>query len=162
MPYNHLCGETPPAWCTQPACRCAVNGSSTGPLSHWNGRWNALRAAIAPWIDNGTISGVQIGDEFGDKFVEATQLAAGGPNWRAHMIAALVRQGLPRPWLPVVAEAAGAPADLAKLKKFVGRYRDVLQREGGKAVSQLVAQQPEASKIFDALRKAKTQRIEDL
>ena len=58
-----------------------------------------------------------------------------------------------------VAEAAGVPADLPKLKKFVGRYRDVLQREGGKAVAQLVLQQPEEGAVFDKLKEAPMQRL---
>jgi len=69
------------------------------------------------WWMNAVLMGVQIGNEFGEKFVEATRLAAEGPDWRAHMIAALVRQGLPRPWLPVVVEAAGGQAaDVGRLK----------------------------------------------
>ena len=110
------------------------------------------------WWTNAVLMGVQTGDAFGENFAEAAGLAP-GDGWRARLVGALAHAALPTAWLPIVAEVAGAPADLPKLKKFVGRYRDVLQREGGKAVTQLVAQQPEASKIFDALREAKTQRV---
>jgi hypothetical protein len=110
------------------------------------------------WWTNAVLMGVQTGDAFGNGFVEAARLAA-GDGWRARLVGALARAALPAAWLPIVAEATGAPADLAKLKKFVGRYRDVLQREGGKAVAQLALQQPEAGVVFDALKKAKTQRL---
>ena len=104
--------------------------------------------------------GVQIGDEFGDKFVKATRLEAEGPGWRAHMIAALVRQRLPRPWLPVVVEAAGGKAaDVGRLKAFVGRYADVIQREGGTAVPQLALQHPDEGIVFQKLRAVPTQRL---
>ena len=111
------------------------------------------------WWTNAVLMGVQTGDAFGDAFAEAAGLAAGEGGWRARLVAALVREALPAAWLPIVAEAAGAPAELAKLRKFVGRYRDVIQREGGKAVAQLVLQQPEAGVVFDALKEAKMQRL---
>ena len=110
------------------------------------------------WWTNAVLMGVQTGDSFGDALVEAAGLAT-GQGWRSRLVTALAHEGLPAAWLPIVAEAAGAPADLAKLKKFVGRYRDVLQREGGKAVAQLVLQQPETSAVFDRLREVPLQRL---
>ena len=112
------------------------------------------------WWMNAVLMGVQIGDEFGDKFVQATRLVCEGPDWRAHMIAALVRQGLPRAWLPVVVEAAGGKAaDVGRLKAFVGRYADVIQREGGTAVPQLALQHPDEGILFEKLRAVLTQRL---
>ena len=63
MPYNHLCGDVKPAWCNYLSCMCAVGNSTSGPLSHWRSRWAALRVALAPFIENGTVKGVQMGDE---------------------------------------------------------------------------------------------------
>ena len=120
--------------------------------------YTAKRPRGDVWWTNAVLMGVQTGDAFGKNFVEAARLAP-GDGWRARLVGALAHAALPTAWLPIVAEVAGVPADLPKLKKFVGRYRNVLQCEGGKAVTQLVAQQPEASKIFDALREAKTQRV---
>ena len=112
------------------------------------------------WWMNAVLMGMQIGDEFGDKFVEATRLAAEGPDSRAHVTAALVRQGLPRSWLPVVVEAAGGKAaDVGRLKAFVGRYADVIQREGGTAVPQLALQHPDEGIVFQKLRAVPTQRL---
>ena len=113
-----------------------------------------------PWWTNAVLMGVQEGDAFGERFVEAAGLApAGVKEWRSRLVTALAHAGIPGAWLSIVAEAAGAPADYGKLKKFVGRYRDVLQREGGKAVAQLVVQQPETGAVFDQLRAAPLQRL---
>ena len=38
------------------------------------------------------------------------------------------------------------------MKRFVGKYRDVLEREGGAAVAQLASQQPATSIVFQALQ----------
>ena len=43
------------------------------------------------WWTNAVLMGVQIGDAFGGRFAEAAGLAAEGPDWRAHVIAALGR-----------------------------------------------------------------------
>jgi hypothetical protein len=63
MPYDHLCGEEKPGW--QGGCRHPGDGSGrgNGTLSNWETRWLTLRSALAPYIDNGTIAGVQMGDE---------------------------------------------------------------------------------------------------
>jgi hypothetical protein len=82
-----------------------------------------------------------------------------GEGWRACLVTALAHAGLPSAWLPIVAEAAGAPAEYPRLKRFVGRYRDVLQREGGKAVAQLALQQPQTSVVLDLLQRAPLQRL---
>ena len=63
MPFNHLCGDVKPAWCNYLTCECAVGNSTNTSLSHWRHRWAALRAALDPWIQNGTVKGVQMGDE---------------------------------------------------------------------------------------------------
>ena len=40
-----------------------------------------------------------------------------------------------------------------QMKSFVGKFRDVLQREGGAAVAQLASQQPDESVVFEASKK---------
>ena len=105
------------------------------------------------WWTNAVFMGVQTGDAFGERFVEAAGLEA---PWRRGVVTALAREALPAAWLPTVAEAAGG--DVARLKAFVGRYRDVLQREGAKAVAQLAAQQPDDA-LFRALQERPEQRL---
>jgi len=113
-----------------------------------------------PWWTNAVLMGVQTGDAFGERFVEAAGLGGeAGEGWRARLVTALAHAGLPGAWLPIVAEAAGAPAEYAKLKRFAGRNRDVLQREGGKAVAQLVLQQPQTSVVLDLLKSTPLQRL---
>ena len=73
------------------------------------------------WWTNAVFMGVQTGDAFGEHFVEAAGLEA---PWRRGVVTALAREALPAAWLPTVAEAAGG--DVARLKTYVGRYRDVL------------------------------------
>ena len=113
-----------------------------------------------PWWTNAVLMGVQEGDAFGERFVEAAGLGgAASDGWRARLVTALAHAGLPGAWLPIVAEAAGSATEYAKLKRFVGRNRDVLQREGGKAVAQLALQQPQTSAILDALKSVPLQRL---
>ena len=45
-----------------------------------------------------------------------------------------------------------------QMKSFVGKYRDVLQREGGTAVLQLATQQPDESVVFRALGNARVEQ----
>jgi hypothetical protein len=131
----------------------AMRAIATGGVRLLDFRWDV-------WWTNTVFMGVQTGDAFGGALAEAAGLAeVEGGGWRSRVVTALARTGLPTAWLPTVAEAAGALADLPRLKRFVGRYRDVLAREGGKAVAQLVLQQPEAGVVFDELKKAKTQRL---
>ena len=40
------------------------------------------------------------------------------------------------------------------MRRFVGKYTDVLQKAGGAAVAQLASQQPDASTVFTSLAKA--------
>ena len=105
------------------------------------------------WWTNAVFMGVQTGDAFGEHFVEAAGLEA---PWRRGVVTALAREALPTAWLPTVAEAAGG--DVARLKAFVGRYRNVLESEGGKAVAQLAAQQPDDA-LFRALQERPQQRL---
>ena len=80
--------------------------------------------------------------------------------WRARIVAALVKEGLPSPWLATVVEAAGGDrTDAAQLKAFVGRHRDILEREGGRAVAQLALQEPLETPLFQMLRAAPMQRL---
>jgi len=66
------------------------------------------------WWTNAVLMGVQAGGAaFGDAFVKAAQLpvaeAAAVPAqeaWRLHVLATLVRKGLPAAWLPTALEAA--------------------------------------------------------
>ena len=66
------------------------------------------------WWANAVLMGVQVGGEFGAKFVEAAGLAAAaeegeaqeGERWRLRVAAALVGQGLPAAWMPTALEAA--------------------------------------------------------
>ena len=44
-------------------------------------------------------------------------------------------------------------ADSTQMRRFVGKYTDVLQRERGRAVAQLAQQQPDASVVHRALEK---------
>ncbi|MGA1354785.1 MAG: NACHT domain-containing protein, partial [Candidatus Limnocylindrus sp.] len=112
------------------------------------------------WWCNVVLMGVQKGDLWGKRFVEAIGRPDGKSDWRASVLNELAMQKLPSPWLPiVVAAATGEASDLPTLKAFVGRYRDVLQREGGQAVAQLALQQPDGSKLFDALQTTATRRL---
>ena len=56
-------------------------------------------------------------------------------------------------------------ADLAvatEMRRFVGKYTDVLQREGSKAVLQLASQQPDGSAVFRAARRASSEPMRAL
>jgi hypothetical protein len=129
-------------------------------LADGSGRALANFRVGDPWWTNAVLMGVQEGDAFGERFVEAAGLGGTvGEGWRACLVTALAHAGLPSAWLPIVAEAAGAPAEYPRLKRFVGRYRDVLQREGGKAVAQLALQQPQTSVVLDLLQRAPLQRL---
>ena len=129
-------------------------------LADGSGRALANFRVGDPWWTNAVLMGVQEGDAFGERFVEAAGLGgAASEGWRARLVTALAHAGLPGAWLPIVAEAASAPAEYAKLKRFVGRNRDVLQREGGKAVAQLALQQPQTSVVLDALKSVPLQRL---
>ena len=68
---------------------------------------------------------------------------------------------LPQAWLPVVLEAAqGTSDDLEQLKRFVRRHRDVIHREGGKAVAQLALQDGSSRcSVFDTLRAMPMQHL---
>ena len=116
------------------------------------------------WWSNAVRMGVQTGAAFGDAFADAAGLpqaaSVEGEAWRARVVAALVRKGLPAAWLAIVVEAAGGGAtDAAQLKAFVGRHRDVLEREGGRAVAQLALQQPLETALFRRLREEPMQRL---
>ena len=124
----------------------AMRAVSEGGVRLPSFRWDV-------WWTNAVFMGVQTGDAFGERFAEAAGLEA---PWRTGVVTALVEQGLPAAWLPTVAEVAGG--DVARLKAFVGRYRDVLQREGGKAVAQLAAQQPD-DPLFRALQERPAQHL---
>jgi len=129
-------------------------------LADGSGRALANFRVGDPWWTNAVLMGVQEGDAFGERFVEAAGLGgAVGEGWRGRLVTALAHAGLPSAWLPIVAEAAGAPAEYPRLKRFVGRYRDVLQREGGKAVAQLALQQPQTSVVLDLLQRTPLQRL---
>ena len=129
-------------------------------LADGSGRALANFRVGDPWWTNAVLMGVQEGDAFGERFVEVAGLGGTmGEGWRACLVTALAHAGLPSAWLPIVAEAAGAPAEYPRLKRFVGRYRDVLQREGGKAVAQLALQQPQTSVVLDLLQRAPLQRL---
>jgi hypothetical protein len=129
-------------------------------LADGSGRALANFRVGDPWWTNAVLMGVQEGDAFGERFVEAAGLGgAMGEGWRARLVTALAHAGLPGAWLPIVAEAAGAPAEYPMLKRFVGRFRDVLQREGGTAVAQLALQQPQTSVVLDLLQRAPLQRL---
>ena len=117
------------------------------------------------WWCNAVLMGVQTGDRFGGKLVKAAGLAAAGDSelWRTCVVGALVRKALPAAWLPTVAAAAGGPAtDLAHLKTFVGRHREVLKREGPGAVAQLALQEPDASTVIQQLREHRMQPLQFL
>ena len=117
------------------------------------------------WWSNAVHMGVQTGAKFGDAFADAAGLQsseASKPSeaWRARIVAALVKEGLPAPWLATVVEAAGGDrTDAAQLKAFVGRHRDILEREGGRAVAQLALQEPLDTPLFRMLRAAPMQRL---
>ena len=146
----------------------AMRALRMGGVSLESFDWNA-------WWSNAVLMGVQEGDAFGEGFVTALGLNSdataatddvqdpasntGVKVWRSRLVTALAHEGLPGAWLPIVAEAAGAPGEYEKLKRFVGRYRDVLQREGGKAVAQLALQQPQTNVVFDMLQIAPLQRL---
>ena len=108
---------------------CALrDGALELPQFHWE-----------VWWSNAVHMGVQTGAKFGDAFADAAGLQrseaseASEPSeaWRARIVAALVKEGLPSPWLATVVEAArGDRTDAAQLKAFVGRHRDILKREG--------------------------------
>ena len=103
------------------------------------------------WWTNSVLMGVQTGDTFGNAFVEAAGLSGTG-GWRSSIVTAIAHAGLPTAWLQTVAEAAGSPSDLPKLKQFASRYGDILQRDGGRAVAQLALQQPEKGTVFNMLK----------
>ena len=120
------------------------------------------------WWSNAVHMGVQTGAEFGNAFADAAGLQrseaseASEPNeaWRARIVAALVKEGLPSPWLATVVEAArGDRTDAAQLKAFVGRHREFLKRDGGRAVAQLALQEPLETPLFQMLRAAPMQRL---
>jgi hypothetical protein len=120
------------------------------------------------WWSNAVHMGVQTGAKFGDAFAdaaglqrsEASEASEPGEAWRARIVAALVKEGLPSPWLATVVEAArGDRTDAAQLKAFVGRHRDILKREGGRAVAQLALQEPLETPLFQMLRAAPMQRL---
>ena len=67
------------------------------------------------WWVNVVLMGVQVGNEFGEKFADAAGLAE-GVGWRLRLVAALVQRRLPAAWLSVAVEAArGVEAAVAKL-----------------------------------------------
>ena len=116
------------------------------------------------WWTNVVFMGTQAGDEFGKGLVYAAGLvdaeSSNVDNWRSLLLHALVHEGLPTGWLPTAVEAAGGSAsDVPRLRAFVGRYRDVIQREGGRAIAQLALQQPQEGVVFDRLREMKMQRL---
>lgn len=144
---------------------CAVRDRAL-PLPQF--RW-------AVWWSNAVHMGVQTGAKFGDAFadaaglqridaglqrIEASKASEPGEAWRARIVSALVKEGLPSPWLATVVEAArGGPKDAAQLKAFVGRHREILKREGGRAVAQLALQEPLETPLFQMLRTAPMQRL---
>ena len=120
------------------------------------------------WWSNAVRMGVQTGAKFGDAFadaaglqrIEASKASEPSEAWRARIVSALVKEGLPSPWLATVVEAAGGDrTDAAQLKAFVGRHRDILEREGGRAVAQLALQEPLETPLFQMLRAAPMQRL---
>jgi hypothetical protein len=80
-------------------------------LADGSGRALANFRVGDPWWTNAVLMGVQEGDAFGERFVEAAGLGgAVGEGWRGRLVTALAHAGLPSAWLQIVAEAAGAPA----------------------------------------------------
>ena len=113
------------------------------------------------WWSNAVLMGVQTGDAFGRAFVQATGLAVEADRWRHGLVHSLVRKALPSAWLPTVVEAAGGRgSDAAELKAFVGRHREVLKKEGGKAVAQLALQEPDCSGVV--IRSLREHRLHPL
>jgi len=110
------------------------------------------------WWTNAVFMGAQTGDAFGANFAAAVGLAGG---WRGAVVTALAREGLPAAWLPTLVEAAGGTAaDVVRLRAFVGRHRDVLRREGGKAVAQLAWQEPDdGNVVIGKLRETPVPRV---
>ena len=119
--------------------------------------WRDTKAGDATnyWLQHGIVHLCRVG---GERATEAVEVFSSDLE--------LLRQRVDAGHLAVVAKdylelrrVEGVELVAAtQMKSFVGKYRDVLQREGGTAVLQLATQQPDESVVFRALGDARVEQ----